>query len=111
MQNTRLNNLIGASLTQLSVWSSNPWRKISLSIISLLLGFFLATACSTIAGQKAELDLTIAAMLVLFTEVVSRFVYRQREDGINSLLLPRLINYIKIGMTYGLFVEAFKLGS
>jgi hypothetical protein len=112
MQNTRLNNLIDASLTQITAWSSNPWRKISLYIISLLFGFFLATACSTIAGQKAELDLTVAAILVLFTELVSRFVYRQpREGSLKSQLLPRLINFVKIGMTYGLFVEAFKLGS
>lgn len=111
MQNTRLNNLIGAVLTQLAIWASNPWRKISLSIISLLLGFFMATAISTVAGQKAEIDLSVAALLVLFTELVSRFVYSQRLKGISSQLLPRLVNFLKMGLTYGLFVEAFKLGS
>ncbi|PSB04810.1 DUF565 domain-containing protein [Merismopedia glauca] len=111
MQNTRLNNLIGASLTQLRVWSSNPWRKISLFVISLLFGIFLGTAIPTTAGQKAELDLTGAAILVFLTELVSRYVYRQHGDKTNSQFLPQLINCLKIGMTYGLFIEAFKLAS
>jgi hypothetical protein len=72
MQNTRLNNLFDAIARQLEQWFLNPWRRLSLLLLSFLFGFFLGTAVSTTAGQKAELDIVIAAFLVFLTEVTSR---------------------------------------
>lgn len=110
MQNTRLNNLFDAIARSLGQWFLNPWRRISLLIISFLFGFFLGSAISTSAGQKAELDLWAAAILVLFTEVTSRIYYGQNFLNTRSLLFQSL-NILKIGLIYSLFVEAFKLGS
>ena len=62
MQNTRLNNLFDAIARRLGQWFLNPWRRLSLLIISFLFGFFLGTAISTTAGQKAELDIVVAAI-------------------------------------------------
>lgn len=116
MQNTRLNTLVDGALGQFGRWLRNPWRRTSLLLISLLLGNFLATTVSTIAGQKAEPDVAIAILLVLLTEGISWWVYRNRRrennavDRANSVVLE-LFNGAKLGLTYGLFVEAFKLGS
>ncbi|BAZ53221.1 DUF565 domain-containing protein [Nostoc ellipsosporum NOK] len=110
MQNTRLNNLFDAIARSLGQWFLNPWRRLSLLIISFLFGFFLGSAISTSAGQRAELDLWAAAILVLFTEVTSRIFYSRSFIAQRSLLLQSL-NILKIGLTYSLFVEAFKLGS
>ncbi|QSJ16289.1 DUF565 domain-containing protein [Nostoc sp. UHCC 0702] len=110
MQNTRLNNLFDAIARSLGQWFLNPWRRLSLLIISFLFGFFLGSAISTSAGQKAELDLWAAAILVLFTEVTSRIFYSKSFFVKRSLLLESL-NILKLGLTYSLFVEAFKLGS
>lgn len=119
MQNTRLNRLVDGSLTQFSTWILNPWRRTSLIVISLLFGNFLATAFSTITGQNADWDVLIAAILTSITETISWFVYRvDRVDRPSSAeprrprpLVPQLVNALKIGLIYGLFVESFKLGS
>jgi uncharacterized membrane protein len=65
MQNTRLNNLLDTITRSLSQWFLNPWRRLSLILISFLFGFFLGSAVSTTAGQKAELDIVVAAFLVI----------------------------------------------
>jgi hypothetical protein len=110
MQNTRLNTLLDGIATKLGSWLQNPWRRLSVLIISLLLGNFLGPAISTIAGQKAELDIIMAAILVALTELISRIVYGSRPETARSLLL-QIPNTLKLGLTYSLFVEAFKLGS
>ncbi|MGQ4650512.1 DUF565 domain-containing protein [Lyngbya aestuarii] len=118
MQNTRLNNLFDFILAQLRLWFANPWRRVSLILISLLLGIFLGTAISTTAGQTADWDVVAAGILILFTETVSRVVYggaRRRTPSAEGLskssLLSESVNALKIGLTYSMFLEAFKLGS
>ncbi len=118
MQNTRLNNLLNLALTRLGQWFANPWRHLSLILISLLLGVFLGTAIPTTAGQAADWDIIAAGVLILFTEAVSRVVYgSSRRRGQSSTgssggsLLAEVINALKIGLTYSMFVEAFKIGS
>jgi Protein of unknown function (DUF565) len=108
MQNTRLNNLIEVILTRLNQWLKNPWRRFSLIIIGFLLGFFIGPVMMTSAGQKAELDIFGAIFMVLLVELCSWVIYRSRQG--NNFVL-NLINSVKIGMTYSLFFEAFKLGS
>ncbi|MBE9206966.1 DUF565 domain-containing protein [Nostoc sp. LEGE 06077] len=110
MQNTRINNLLDAIAKSLGQLFRNPWRRLSLLIISFLFGFFLGTAISTIAGQKAELDIVVAAFLVLLTELTSRIFYSRNLFAKRALWLECL-NILKVGFTYSLFVEAFKLGS
>ena len=109
MQNTRLNNLVGAIILRFGQWLSNPWRRWSVMIISFLVGIFIGTAISTSAGQRAELDIYVAALIVLAVELVSRLFYRRRV-GVESFWIEAL-NIFKIGLTYSLFIEAFKLGS
>ena len=110
MQNTRINRLIDVLGEQFGRWLSNPWRRISLLVISLLFGNFLGTAISTIAGQSADWDIIGAGLLVLVTELVNRLVYGGPRAEARSLWVE-VLNALKIGLTYNLFVEAFKLGS
>ena len=110
MQNTRLNNLSNAIATRLSEWFFNPWRRLSLLLISFLLGFFLGSAVATTAGQTASWDIVIAGTLVVVTELSSRIVYRSSILARRSLWIESL-NLLKVGFIYSLFLEAFKLGS
>ena len=109
MQNTRLNRLVDRTTDRLGGWLQNPWRRTSVLIISLLLGNYLGPTLSLVSGQRGQLDVVIAALLTAFIEVVNRVVYRRRAEP-RSLLLDCL-NALKIGLTYSLFVDAFKLGS
>lgn len=110
MQNTRLNNLFDAIAARLGQWFLNPWRRLSLLIISFLFGFFLGNAVSTTAGQEGVLDIVVAAFLVLLTEITSRIFYSRRFLSKRSLWVDSL-NLLKVGLIYSLFLEAFKLGS
>ena len=110
MQNTRLNGLVDAISGQTRRWFFNPWRRLSLLVISLLFGFFLGTAVATTAGQSANWDVISAAILVALSEVVNR-IYHRRVRIIERSLWLEALNTLKIGLTYSLFLEAFKLGS
>lgn len=115
MQNTRLSTLVDQLLGRFTTFLRNPWRRLSVLIITLLAGNFFATLISTIAGQKADLDVVIAMILVVLAEFVSWLVYssdRRRADTTpQRALIFEILNGFKLGTTYGLFVEAFKLGS
>lgn len=107
MQNTRLNNLVDALGGYLGRWLFNPWRRLSLLVISLLFGFFLGTAVSTTTGQSSDWDIVAAGIVVALVEVVNRIYYRQTT----RIFWVESLNALKIGLTYSLFIEAFKLGS
>ena len=122
MQRTRLNTLVEIIGNRLELLFSNPWRKIALSLISILLGFFMGSAIVTTAGQDAVWDIPAAAIVFTFTELISRFVYGRRKPP-NDLAIQRsprtksyslyvdVLNLFKVGLIYSLFLEAFKLGS
>lgn len=110
MQRTRINTLFELLGERVQTFFTNPWRKVSLILISLLLGFFVGISLPTTVGQAAQWDVTMAASLLLFTEIINRFVY-SRTRQTRRLLLLEVLNIFKIGLTYSLFLEAFKLGS
>jgi Protein of unknown function (DUF565) len=110
MQNTRLNNLLDTIVRSLSQWFLNPWRRLSVLLISFLFGFFLGSAVSTTTGQRAELDIVVAGFLVLLTEITSRIFY-SRSFFARQAFWVETLNYLKVGFIYSLFLEAFKLGS
>ena len=110
MQRTRLNTLVEVTQNKFNETFSNPWRRISLSLISVLLGFFVGQAVSITAGQEAYWDITVGIFLLIFTEGISRIAYgRYKKEG-RSLSIDTL-NLFKIGVTYSLYIEALKLGS
>ena len=114
MQRTRLNSLVTVTGDRLELLFSNPWRRISLNLISILLGFFMGSAIVTTAGQRAVWDIPAAAVLFGFTELTSLVVYRRRQDKnppTRRSLYIDVLNLFKIGLIYSLFLEAFKLGS
>ena len=116
MQRTRLNSLVDITGDRLELLFSNPWRRISLNLISILTGFFMGSALVTTAGQDAVWDIPAAAMVFTFTELISRFVYGRRSRRQDSppkrrSLYIDVLNLFKVGLIYSLFLEAFKLGS
>ncbi|MEO0541200.1 MAG: DUF565 domain-containing protein [Cyanobacteria bacterium P01_A01_bin.105] len=121
MQRTRLSTLTTTTAKRLSQWAFNPWRRLSVVIISLLFGYFLGNAISATAGQAARWDITLSALLLAMVELINWLYYRRPrltkpssspEDlPAQRTLVTELLNALKLGLTYSLFVEAFKLGS
>lgn len=110
MQNTRLNSVFTSATDWLVTWLRNPWRRLSVLIISLLFGNFLGIAISAVSGQQGTQDVVYAVFLAAIAEFISWVTYRHKPEVARSLLIEST-NALKIGLTYGLFLEAFKLGS
>lgn len=109
MQRTRLNQLVDQSRTQIERWLSNPWRLTSMYIIGFLAGFLFANILSTGSGAQSRQDVLIAFITLLFTEWISGNYYSQARE--KRTALADIIHWFKLGLIYGLFLDAFKLGS
>nr|ARW69286.1 hypothetical protein [Polysiphonia sp.] len=79
------------------------------SILSFILGFFIANIISTVPAQTGDWNIMSGSIIVTFNELINKFIYKIKN--IDNLVTIRLINNIKVGIIYGLFVDAFKLGS
>jgi Protein of unknown function (DUF565) len=99
------------SILQKCIWSifHETIGYLSFYILNILLGFFIATALSTIPSQTGDWGIIAAALMVTFYELISQFAYP--SIVLSSQKLIKQINSIKVGILYGLFVDAFKLGS
>lgn len=82
--------------------------KLSLNILNILFGFFIATALATISGQTGEWNIISGAIIIGLYEFLSLKTYHYSST---SLFRNNYINNIKIGILYGFFTDAFKLGS
>lgn len=75
--------------------------------IALLGGFYVAQTISLSFGALGVNDVIAAVVCVLLTEYVTKF-YHSRP----KVTFPiALLNNFKMGFTYGLFIDAFKLAS
>nr|QCI07719.1 hypothetical protein [Nitophyllum punctatum] len=74
-----------------------------------MLGFFLSNILSTIPAQTGDWSIVSAAIIVTINEIISKIIYFWKIK--NNHIFINLINGIKVGIIYGLFVDAFKLGS
>ncbi|KAK4347256.1 hypothetical protein RND71_033595 [Anisodus tanguticus] len=84
-----------------------PSRRALFGGISLLGGFYVAQTISLSFGALGVNDVIAAVVCVLITEYVTRFYYSRPKVTFPIALL----NNFKMGFTYGLFIDAFKLAS
>ena len=49
------------------------------------------------------------SVIVTLNEIINRNIYKKQQ--VNKSIFLELLNNVKIGIIYGLFVDAFKLGS
>ncbi|KAL5727752.1 hypothetical protein ACHQM5_000909 [Ranunculus cassubicifolius] len=85
----------------------SPSRRALFGGISLLGGFYVAQTISLSFGALGVNDVIAAVVCVLLTEYATRFYYSRPK-----ITFPlALLNNFKMGFTYGLFIDAFKLAS
>ncbi|NJK59572.1 MAG: DUF565 domain-containing protein [Oscillatoriales cyanobacterium SM2_1_8] len=107
MQDTRLNGLWEAFVVLATAWLQNPWRRLSLQLLGFFFGFFTGGALSLWAGQSGTFDLWGAGALLLGGSPSADFITVPPAPP----FWLGVIHWFKVGITYGLFVDAFKLGS
>ena len=107
-QSTRLQQNIAESITQFEKWAKNPWRKFSILIISLLLGYLFGTVITSISGVLGKMDPISALIVVIGAELTVRI--RAKESAIDkNYILRQILEMTRRGFLYAIFMEAFKL--
>ena len=107
-QQTRFQRNAVQIVDRLTSWASNPWRRLSLRLIVLLLAFGIGNLLGSITGQLAYLDPISALVCVLTIELAarSRRLLLQRPGDHLGL---ELLDMGRIGLLYGLLLDGFKL--
>ena len=116
IQKTNLEIQINLTIQSIVSFIDYNLNLLSIQLLSILLGFFVSTALSTIPAQTGDWGIVAAAIIVTNQEIVSKITYQKNlskyyNSNVLLALLFKHCNSIKIGILYGLFVDAFKLGS
>ena len=106
MQKTKFREFIDSLIFIINPIISDSWSKRSLLLLSLLFGFYFTNSFLSFLLDKSVNTIFLAIIILLIMELVIR-----------SYLIPKLpipvmiLNNIRIGSTYALILEAYKLGS
>ena len=99
--NDQFNNLLFGFL-------SSSWKSKSINIISVLTGYFLFANFVTKFISEGKNELIMVPIIIIIIEVIIRF----RPPPNSSLFnLWSILDKVRIGASYAVVLEAFKLGS
>ena len=99
--NDQFNNLLFGFL-------SSSWKSKSLNIISVLTGYFLFANFVTKFISEGKNELIMVPIMILIIDLIIRISPSQESSFFN---LWSMVDKIRIGATYAVVLEAFKLGS
>ncbi len=108
MQKTFLYKSSAKIVDRLANWAVNPWRRYSFLVIIFLIGFFIGSSLGMINGVLALMDPVGAFVALIFLEILikARFIFLKYK---NPIIIVRVFDMFRIGLTYGLFSEGLKL--
>lgn len=86
-----------------------PWRRRSVSLISLLVGFFLGSNLTAYYLQRTGERTVVVLVMVLMIEALVRIRSRVKADP--WPLSWQAIDNLRLGTVYAVVLEAFKVGS
>jgi len=122
---TRLERYLDIQYERLKTYLFYHWKNLTKATIIFFVGFFWASGLATLIGQTGDWDVLISAIIIYLNELISKWVYGLEGKATQSFpvlrkkYLPTSINFpiknqinqFKLGLLYGLFIDAFKLGS
>ncbi|GFY83273.1 hypothetical protein Acr_03g0000470 [Actinidia rufa] len=106
---TRLFRAIRTLQVKLTVRIKEIRSGFFMKTLFFLIGFYCATAFSTVIGQTGDWDILSAGLAVLVVEGIGALMYKASFPLLNNIKsLITLFNYWKAGLSMGLFLDAFK---
>ena len=99
--NDKFNNLLFGFL-------SSSWKSKAINLITVLSGYFLFANFITKFISEGENELIMVPIIILIIELIIRIKPSSKSK---LFYLWSIIDKIRIGATYALILEAFKLGS
>ena len=97
----KLNNLFFGFL-------SDTWRSKSISLISILTGYFLFANFLTKFISEGKNELIMVPIIIVFIEIIIRIKPYSSSKFYN---LWSIVDKLRIGAIYAIILEAFKIGS
>ncbi len=107
-QKTNFQLKIVENIQTLSLWAINPWRRYSLSVIIVLLGYFLGSSLGMVSAVVELMDPVAAFLSVVFIEILIGLRRNLRFERKKKFLLL-LLDSLRLGLIYGFFTESLKL--
>ena len=109
MQKTKYQKILESILIIIKSFFSDTWSKRSILLLSLLFGFYFTNSLISFLLDKSVNTIFLAIIILLFMELTIRSSLISNLNRLSLIILS--INNFRIGSTYALILEAFKLGS
>jgi len=107
-QKTNFQLKVVENIQTLIGWANNPWRRYSLALITLLIGYFLGSSLGMVSAVVELMDPVAAFLSVVFIEILillrRNFRYERKKR-----FLVLLLDSLRLGLFYGFFTESLKL--
>ena len=108
IQQTRFQQQIIDAGLRLESWAVNPWRRLSLQLIVLLISFAVGGGLGSITGALAHFDPVAALFCVVAIEIAARLrtpLLRRQRDHLSL----QVLDMARMGLLYGLLLDGFKM--
>ncbi len=109
MQNTKFRKFVDSLEQTINPIIADSWSKRSLLILSLLFGFYFTNSLLSFLLDKPINTIVLSILILFFMELLIRSTLILNHSKFSIILIS--INNFRIGSTYALILEAFKLGS
>ena len=108
MQNTKFSRINDQFNNLLFGFLSSSWKSKSINLLSVLIGYFLFANFVTKFISEGRNELIMVPIIIFIIELIIR-VKPSRDSSL--FYLWSIVDKIRIGATYAVILEAFKLGS
>ena len=108
MQRTKFSKINEQLNEILFSFLSSSWKSKSINILSVLTGYFLFANFATKFISEGRNELIMVPIIILIIELIIRI---RPSKGSSFFNLWSIVDKARIGATYAVILEAFKLGS
>ena len=107
-QRTNFQLKIIENIQTLSIWANNPWRRYSIALITILIGYFFGSSLGMVSAVLELMDPVAALVSVVFIEIFISLRRNFRFEKKKKFLVL-LLDSLRLGLFYGFFTEGLKL--
>ena len=109
MQKTKFRKFVESLIKIINPIIADSWSKRSILLLSLLFGFYFTNSVLSYLLDKSINTILLAIAILIIMELFIRLSLLSKLTKLS--LFINSINNFRVGSTYALILEAFKLGS
>ena len=109
MQKTKFKEFLDSIVFIIKPLISDRWSKRSILLLSILFGFYFTNSFISFLLDRSINSIFVAISILILMELSIRSLLLSNYSKISIIIIS--INNFRIGSTYALILEAFKLGS